>query len=196
MKIDNIDNEIFENMPNVGKGSVLISEPFLKDPNFERTVIIICKHNLEGSLGFVLNRPVELTLKDVSEELLGLDNSLFVGGPVQQNTLHFLHKGLVEIEDSQKVSPGLYWGGSFEELKWKLENAEIKDEDVRFFLGYSGWDEGQLQSEIDQKSWIVANLGDDSIFDIKPEVLWRRVLKHMGGKFKVVSNYPHDPRLN
>ena len=183
-------------MPNVGKGSVLISEPFLKDPNFERTVIIICKHNQEGSLGFVLNRPVELTLKDVSEELLGLDNSLFVGGPVQQNTLHFLHKGLVEIEDSQKVSPGLYWGGSFEELKWKLENAEIKDEDVRFFLGYSGWDEGQLQSEIDQKSWIVANLGDDSIFDIEPEVLWRRVLKHMGGKFKVVSNYPHDPRLN
>jgi putative transcriptional regulator len=194
--MENLDRQMFENMPEVKTGSVLISEPFLKDPNFDRTVIIICKHSEEGSLGFVLNRPVELKLEEITEDFGGMDGDIFIGGPVQRNSLHFLHKGIVDIGDSQQVAPGLFWGGSFEDLKWKIKSGEISREDIRFFLGYSGWDKGQLDEEIDHKSWFVANLGDDSIFDIDPERLWRKILKHMGGKFKIVSNYPHDPRLN
>ncbi len=191
-----IGKGVFDNMPEVQEGSILISEPFLKDPNFDRTVIIMVKHNDEGSLGFVLNRPLDLTLGEVANDFESMSNALFVGGPVQQNSLHFLHKGSVEISESTLVSPGLYWGGSFDDLKWKMKSGEIKNEDIRFFLGYSGWDSGQLADEISGKSWIVANLGDDSIFDIAPQNLWRHILEHMGGEFKVVSNYPEDPRLN
>ncbi len=194
--MEKLDKGIFDNMPEVKAGSILISEPFLNDPNFDRTVIIICKHNEEGSLGFVLNRKANLTLGEVTQEFEGHENELFIGGPVQQNSLHFLHKGTVEISESSLVSPGLYWGGSFEDLKLKMLSRDIEEGKIRFFLGYSGWDAGQLDGEIESRSWIVANLGDDSIFDIHPEKLWRRILEHMGGRYKIVSNFPEDPRLN
>jgi len=194
--MDNLEQKMFDNMPDVKTGSVLISEPFLRDPNFDRTVIIICKHNEEGSLGFVLNKPLELKLDEVAKDFGENESDLFSGGPVQGNTLHFLHKGLVDIEDSLEVAPGLFWGGSFDDLKWKIRSGEILIEDVRFFLGYSGWDIGQLDEEIKHRSWFVANLEDDSIFDIDPGTLWKKILEHMGGKFKMVSNYPQDPSLN
>ena len=187
---------MFENMPEVKAGSLLISEPFLRDPNFDRTVILICKHNEEGSLGFVLNKQLELNLKEISKDFGDIGADIFSGGPVQVNTLHFLHNGIADIEDSQELAPGLFWGGSFEDLKWKIKSGEISREEVRFFLGYSGWDLGQLDEEIKHRSWFVANLGDDSIFEIDPGKLWKKVLEHMGGKFKMVSNYPQDPSLN
>lgn len=179
------------------KGDLLISEPFLPDPNFERTVILVCEHNEEGSFGFVLNKPSLMKFEDVLEEVGEFDATLFVGGPVQQNTMHFVHRVGELLEGSVSIGQGLFWGGDFEQLKELINTKQIDPSDFKFFLGYSGWGEKQLKEELKQNSWIISpNATPEKIFEYDPEKLWRDVLKEMGGKFKMFSNYPDDPRLN
>ncbi len=183
-------------MPEVKKGSILISEPFLNDPNFERSVVLICEHNEDGTFGLVLNRPIEVKLGEVLEEFAGNEKELLIGGPVQQNTLHYIHKLGDEIAGSIELSNGIFWGGNFEQLKFKLISQTLELDKVKFFIGYSGWDYGQLDREIEEKSWFVANLGDNTIFEASAENLWKRVLEIMGGELKLIVNSPSDPRLN
>ncbi|MDN5204912.1 YqgE/AlgH family protein [Fulvivirgaceae bacterium BMA10] len=179
------------------KGDLLISEPFLPDPNFERTVILMCEHNEEGSFGFVLNRPSVMQFDEVVEGIEDFKATLYVGGPVEQNTLHFIHRAGDIIEGGVEISEGLYWGGNFENLKILIETKQIPADDFKFFIGYSGWGSGQLVEELKANSWIIRqNATPKEIFDENPENLWREVLKDMGGKFRMFSNYPSDPRLN
>ncbi|MCJ8163567.1 YqgE/AlgH family protein [Pontibacter sp. E15-1] len=178
-------------------GSLLISEPFLGDPNFERTVILLCSHSEQGdSFGLVLNRTSNLKLSDVmdiDQEIF--DMTLGVGGPMQYNTLHYVHR-LPTLPQSVKLEEGLYWGGDFDLLRNMISTGLIQTDDIKFFLGYSGWTAGQLQEEIDKNVWIVNNNAANKLFNLDSDTLWRNVLREMGGKFKVLSNYPVDPRLN
>lgn len=181
----------------VSKGDLLISEPFLPDPNFERTVILMCEHNEEGSLGFVLNKPSTLKLEDVIDEVQGIDITLYTGGPVQQNTLHFIHKTNGLFTDYKEVKEGLYWGGNFDDLLSFINVRKVDPDDFRFFIGYSGWGPDQLESEIKENSWIIyKDTTPEQVFGLSPDNLWRNVLKSMGGEYKMISNYPIDPRLN
>ncbi|SHG48873.1 putative transcriptional regulator [Chryseolinea serpens] len=178
------------------KGRLLISEPFLPDPNFERTVVLLCEHNEEGSFGFVINKPSILKIAEVMEEASHLDDIVFVGGPVQQDTLHFLHRN-TSITNAVKIQDDIYWGGDFQSLMTQLNTSVIKSADIRFYLGYSGWGQGQLESELQEDSWIVCDFVDDALlFDTDPTVIWKKALDNMGGRFSVYSNYPVDPRLN
>jgi putative transcriptional regulator len=178
------------------KGRLLISEPFLPDPNFERTVVLLCEHNEEGSFGFVINKPSILKIAEVMEEASNLDDIVFVGGPVQQDTLHFLHRN-TSITNAVKIQDDIYWGGDFQSLMTQLNTSVIKPADIRFYLGYSGWGQGQLESELQEDSWIVCDFVDDTLlFDTDPTVIWKKALDNMGGRFSVYSNYPVDPRLN
>ncbi|MBV6644619.1 MAG: YqgE/AlgH family protein [Cyclobacteriaceae bacterium] len=183
---------------NPEKGDLLISEPYLGDPNFERTVVLLCEHSEEnGSFGFVLNRQSKASFDEVVEDVSDFDADLYLGGPVQQDSLHFLHRAPDQIDSGKPVSDSIFWGGDFERLLMLINTRQIHTEDFRFFVGYSGWSPGQLLEELKTKSWIVfKNAGSSLIFDTKPEELWRRVLHLMGGKFKVIANYPEDPRLN
>jgi putative transcriptional regulator len=179
------------------KGCILISEPFLPDPNFERTVIFVCDHNKEGSVGFVLNRTADLKLGDIVEEFSEYEKELYIGGPVEQNTMHFVHKSNQMLEGSLELGEGLYWGGDFETLKTLIDTKQSSLAEVRFFLGYSGWAPKQLQREINEKTWIVYKPESiTEIWQMEPTNMWRIILKKMGGKFKMISNYPIDPRLN
>ena len=178
------------------KGRLLISEPFLPDPNFERTVVLLCEHNEEGSFGFVLNKPSILKVNEIMEDIAALQNVVYVGGPVQQDTLHFIHRNAV-LENAVEIVEKIYWGGAFEGLMLLCETHQITENDIRFFLGYSGWGPGQLESELDQDSWIVCDyVTDQLLFDTGPEIMWRKALENMGGRFSMYSNYPVDPRLN
>ena len=178
------------------KGRLLISEPFLPDPNFERTVVLLCEHNEEGSFGFVLNKPSILKVNEVMEELANVENLVFVGGPVQQDTLHFIHRN-ASLENAVEIVERIYWGGAFENLMLLLETRQIAASDVRFFLGYSGWGPGQLEEELDQDSWIVCDyVTDQLLFDTGSDIMWRKALENMGGRFSMYSDYPVDPRLN
>src|SRR5687767_3484687 len=138
------------------KGRLLISEPFLPDPNFERTVVLLCEHNEEGSFGFVLNKPSILKVNEVIEDIGGLENPVFVGGPVQQDTLHFIHRN-VSVPNAVQIANNVFWGGDFDNLLSLVDTKQITGIDLRFFLGYSGWGPGQLDSELEQDSWIVCD---------------------------------------
>ena len=128
-----------------GSGILLIADPFLKDPNFLRTVVFLCEHKDEGSFGFVLNRQYDNTLDELIPELEGHKLPVYFGGPVQVDSIHFLHQYPEKIPGGQEVIKGVYWGGDFDAVVNLVKNEEIDKNKVRFFIGYSGWSEGQLK---------------------------------------------------
>ena len=106
-------------------GILLIAEPFLKDPNFLRTVVFLCEHQPEGSLGFVLNKQIEQTLDELITDMEGYPLAVFYGGPVQMNTIHFLHQYPDLIPESVKVTEDIYWGGNFETVTALIKSKSI-----------------------------------------------------------------------
>ncbi|MEP0714255.1 MAG: YqgE/AlgH family protein [Algoriphagus sp.] len=178
-------------------GDLLISEPFLQDENFVRSVVLLCEHNEEGSFGLIINKPSILKLGELVEVLDFLDKEVFVGGPVEQNTLHFIFTGESGLEGSISLGENIWWGGDYDSLVDNLKLGLIDQESVRFFLGYSGWGSKQLEDELADETWIICrDKLDEQTLNFTPEELWKNLLKNMGGEFKVIANYPLDPRLN
>ncbi|PST82966.1 hypothetical protein C7T94_10075 [Pedobacter yulinensis] len=178
-------------------GRILISEPFMMDPNFKRSVVLLAEHTEEGTLGYVVNQVSDLEIGDVVEDFAAASHRVFIGGPVGQDTLHFVHRCYDLLQSGHDLGNGLYWGGNFETLTILLQNNAIAEEDIRFFLGYSGWGTGQLDDEIDQNTWIVGNVSHpDILFNEDMERLWKEVVIDMGPKYAHVSNFPTDPSLN
>ena len=186
----------YKNELEPAKGRVLISEPHLPDTNFDRTVVLLCEHNDEGSFGFVLNKTSRVTLGELLEDGKDLSMEVGVGGPVEQNTLHFLH-GLSGLEGAVNVGDDLFMGGDFNLLLDKFNSNSIDAKEVKFYLGYSGWGAGQLLEEIELNSWIVyepKNLKE--ILNTDANDMWAGMLNEMGGRYSMYSKYPADPRLN
>ena len=178
------------------RGDLLISEPYLPDPNFERTVVYLCEHDENGTFGFVLNKKAQMGVSEVIDEV-SYEAELFIGGPVQQDTLHYIHRDSELSESAIKVHNDIYWGGNYEQLLGRMNTKSIQSKDIRFFLGYSGWAPDQLMDEMKAKSWIVLKgATQEMIFDWDNQELWKACLKTMGGKFRLMSNYPKDPRMN
>jgi putative transcriptional regulator len=177
-------------------GILLISDPFLKDPNFLRTVVFLCEHQDEGSFGFVVNKPIELTLQDVVPDAEGLLIPLSEGGPVQKDTLHFLHRRPDLIEGGVEVIDDIFWSGDFAQTLSLLHSGQLSASDIRFFIGYSGWGESQLQQEIDDRSWITRVAKNDLIFNPDITGIWKESLTDLGGEYRQMVNYPIDPQLN
>ncbi len=177
-------------------GRFLISEPFMHDLNFKRSVVLLVEHGEEGSLGFVMNKQLEITLNEVVSDLPSLVSPVFMGGPVGQSTLHYVHRLGEAIPGSREVYEDVFWGGSFDELKEQILLGKVSSDDILFFIGYSGWNPGQLEGELNRKSWIVAPEDPRFIFRNTYKDMWREVLQSLGAKYRIISNYPVDPRLN
>lgn len=181
-------------MVDISPGLLLISDPFLKDPNFVRSVILLCDHETEGSVGFVLNKLYDRKLDELVPDFEGFNIPLYYGGPVQVDTVHFLHRcpelGGMEIND------GVFWGGDFEEAAKLIKENQVNPNDIRFFIGYSGWGTGQLEEELKTKSWITRDSSQQLVFHKKTEQIWRESLKDLGGEYAQMVNYPIDPQLN
>jgi putative transcriptional regulator len=178
------------------KGKVLISEPFLFDPTFKRTVILLVEHNKEGSLGFILNKNSTYKVNELVDTLDFIDEDLHLGGPVGKKHLYYLHTLGNKLEGSTHIVGNIYWGGDFEKLKTMFKTGLIADDEVRFFAGYSGWSPGQLEQELEEKSWIVTELNDDIIMKARSKAFWSEALKKLGSKFKIMSNFPENPNMN
>jgi putative transcriptional regulator len=177
-------------------GTLLVANPHLDDPNFLRTVIFLCEHNDEGSFGFVLNRKLDYSIDELVPELGDFKIPVFEGGPVELNTLHFVHQYPEEIPGGKEIIAGLYWGGEFDKLI-ELINSRTADLDkIRFFLGYSGWSAGQLNTEMEERTWIVAPAAVKFVFAGNEKELWKDVLKELGGEYELIINAPLDPRMN
>jgi putative transcriptional regulator len=177
-------------------GVLLVAEPALLDPNFRRAVILLCAHNDEGSFGLVLNRPTEHHLGEVLTEPVGIDAALFLGGPVQTDTLHYLHPYADEVDEAVAVLDGVGWGGPFEEIVGRVRLGALDAAGFRFFVGYSGWGAGQLAEEVEEGGWLVLPGSAADVFGGDPTALWREVMRGLGGEYALLSNYPDDPQMN
>ena len=178
------------------KGRLLIAEPsILTDDSFNRSIILLTEHNKKNSIGFILNKPLGFTVNDLIPEI-NCPFTVYQGGPVEQDNLYFVHKSPDLIPDSIEVDNGIYWGGNFDSLKDLLNNQELKSSDIRFFLGYSGWDADQLSEELKTDSWFISNNDYPNIFATDNTTIWKNKLLQKGGKYKIWANAPSDIQLN
>ena len=179
------------------KGMILISEPFLRDLSFQRSVVLLIEHNTNGSMGFVLNRNVDLFLNDY---IKGLDKipriPVFLGGPVSFDHLFFIHSLGDIIPGSIQIGDNLYYDGDFESLNYYLLSGKPVEGKIKFFLGYSGWTKNQLMEEIKMDSWLVSRSSAAELLLANGETFWEKSVKAIGGPYLSWLNYPKDPLLN
>ena len=183
-------------MEKLQPGTILIADPFLKDPNFSRSVVFLCNHKDDGSFGFLLNKKSEYVIGDLFTDFEGCNFPVFYGGPVQQDTIHFLHRCPALITGGEKVIDDIYWGGEFDEMISLVQNNKITGEDIRLFLGYSGWSNNQLEDELNEKSWLTTYGTTKLVFTNDIKLIWAEALKQLGGKYEQLIHYPTDPQLN
>lgn len=178
------------------KGRLLITEPFLESDYFNRSVILLCEHNDDGSFGFVLNNYIDINLSDF-ESLPDFDTRISLGGPVSSKNLYYIHTMGDAIPDSILVGEGIYAGGDFEVLKTLIREGGVQQDQVRFFLGYSGWVDKQLNGELKHNSWLVSEIHKASdVMNIHYDNIWKDYMSRQGGKYKAFANFPKDPALN
>lgn len=177
-------------------GKILLAEPFMQDRYFKRSAVLLCEHNQEGSIGFILNRRLDVSLEGLIQDFPDFDTEVYYGGPVQNDTIHYLHDVGDLLDDSVKVGEGVYWGGDFEKLKVLISTELIQPHNIRFFLGYSGWSTGQLEEEMKQGSWMLADLFANYVFKTEPDSLWRQVMHNKGMQYTVLAQIPEIPSWN
>jgi putative transcriptional regulator len=178
------------------QGKILISEPFLGDFYFRRSVVLLADYSEEGSFGLILNKPLEVKINDVLKDFPAFDTKLFLGGPVQTESLFMLHTLGKKIEASMEVMKGLFWGGNFDQLKEMILENQVSPSEVRFYIGYSGWEPKQLDQELEKHSWVVSTTKLDEVLGKSAGNLWKNTLKKMGSEYAQWINYPTDPILN
>jgi putative transcriptional regulator len=198
MLINPLDYSITElNKLKPAKGHLLIAEPFMDDPNFKRSVILLTEYKTEGAFGFMLNQKLDLTINDLMADFPTFNAPIYRGGPVDSDSLFYIHTQGKVIENSQHIADDLYWAGNFDQLKEMISNQEIFPNEIMFFIGYSGWDFEQLTQEIKSDSWLISKLQSaNPIQELKQEHIWKKTLKNMGEKCAAMANFPEDPSLN
>jgi len=178
------------------QGRLLISEPSLQDFYFNRSVILLADHSDKGSFGLIINKPVKVKLKEITSELPGIDAPVFLGGPVKTDNIFYLHTKGEIVPDSLKIMEGLYWGGDIRLINDLIQNKLITSDDIRFFIGYSGWASKQLDRELKEDSWIVSRTDASTVLSAHSANLWNDFIKKFGKDYAIWSNYPSDPLLN
>lgn len=177
------------------RGRLLVASPVLQDPNFTRTVVLVAEHTEEGAMGVVLNRPMELEVAEASPVLSALsteDEHVFAGGPVQPNGVMVLAEFMPPAAPAVAITPELGFVGAEDDL----DTIATAVQRARVFAGHAGWGPGQLDAELEDEGWIVADLQPDDPFTEDPESLWSTVLARLGGSFALVARMPDDPSVN
>ena len=179
------------------KGVLLVAEPsIIGDLSFNRSVVLLAEYNENGSVGFILNKPLTYTLNDFIPEIKS-KIPVYNGGPVEQDNLYFIHKIPDLIPNSVEISNGIYWGGDFKEIVSLLQENKLKDSEIRFFLGYSGWSNEQLEQELEVNSWvIIANEYENDILSKTDSNFWKEKMIEFGGDYLIWSNAPENPTYN
>jgi len=178
------------------KGKLLISEPsILNDKSFNRSVVYLTEDNTDGSVGFIINKSTDFVLKDLIPDIQ-CDFQIYNGGPVEQENLYFIHKIPDLIPDSLEISNGIYWGGNFDTLTELLNDKKVNKDDIRFFLGYSGWTQNQLKEELSESNWVIVENKYPNLLSVKSDEIWKNQLLNFGGEYQIWANAPKNPALN
>jgi putative transcriptional regulator len=178
------------------QGRLLISEPALQDFYFKQSVVLLAEHNENGSFGLIINKPISVTLNEVTRDFPSFDAPLFLGGPVKTDNIYYIHTLGNVIKESLKIMDGLYWGGDIAVIKEMMLLNQLSPNDIRFFVGYSGWASKQLDRELEGKSWVVTNAKADQIIRSNPKKMWGNLIKKFGDEYAIWANFPSDPSMN
>lgn len=187
----------FKNSIPPKKGRFLLAEPFLQEEHFHRSVVFLCEHNEEGTFGFVLNKYLEVLPPELVEHFPNKNLNVCIGGPVDENNVFYIHQYGDIIENCFAIQDDLFIGGNYEQIKESVNSGEISTDKIVFFLGYSGWSKNQLQNEIDEKAWLVAQSKnpDKHIFS-KKENQWKELLAEQGRRYEIMSKFPDNHLWN
>ncbi|MGB5981163.1 MAG: YqgE/AlgH family protein [Nonlabens sp.] len=179
------------------KGKLLVSEPnILGDDSFSRSVVLVTEYNEDGVVGFILNKRLNYTLDQLIPEI-DAELDVYQGGPVDRDNLYFLHNIPHLIPDSHLIDDDIYWGGDFMVVSALIKAGQITGEEIRFFLGYSGWEIDQLANELDGNSWIVCdNAANKELLAVNTRDIWKNHMKTLGGEYELWSNAPDNPQSN
>lgn len=177
------------------KGRLIISEPFLQGNYFSRSTVLLVDYSAKGAVGFILNKPFEAGIKELFSAFPNYNSEIYMGGPVSVDNLFYIHTLGDKIEGSLHVKDELYWGGDFEQLKSLIADGIANANHVKFFVGYSGWSAGQLDNEIAENSWLVAET-DMKMVMKSNQNFWLESVKNAGGHYKTWKNFPEDPNSN
>jgi len=175
-------------------GSLLLSEPFLQDPLFGRAVILVCHYDEDGAFGLILNKPASNPFQEEGVHPL-CEFPFFAGGPVDANSMFFVHR-IEGLPEAVPLCDGICWQGRYEDLLEAVKAKEFQPENCRLLIGYTGWEKGQLENEIDREDWMLYNGSIAEILTTNPDSMWKDTLAKMGPYYKMVSNFPIDPSLN
>jgi len=178
------------------KGKILISEPFLPDTFFNRSIVYLTDHTDQGSVGFILNKKLDLKICDAIEGFEGWEETLNMGGPVAPDTLHYLHNLGKIIPKSIQIDKNIFWGGEIDVIRELIKMGKITGPQIRFFLGYSGWSAGQLERELKENSWVIATVKSDMIMNNSGDDTWKKVLRSLKNKYRVWADFPDSPDMN
>lgn len=190
-----MDKQVDLILPATGK--ILVAEPFMLDIHFKRTVVLLADHHVEeGTVGFILNKKMSVKVQDVTSDFGEFDADVFYGGPVDNNSMYFIHNTGELLEDSIKIGRGVYWSGNYEKLRVLIDCKLIKPENIRFYIGYSGWSAGQLEEELKDPSWVVADLDANYIFKADPSKLWKEIMDTKGYHYSAISEIEGDELMN
>ena len=178
-------------------GNFLIASPtIIGDYNFQRSGVILVDHKSTGSIGFIVNKPLEYTLDELVENV-NRSFPLYYGGPVEQDNLFFIHQLGALIADSIQINENLFWSGDFDQVMELVNAGRISFDQIRFFLGYSGWGEGQLEAELKEEAWILKDTIDpEEWMRTSNEEFWKNQMVALGGKYLIWSNAPKNPMSN
>jgi putative transcriptional regulator len=179
------------------KGLLLVAEPaIIGDVSFNRSVVLLAEYTESGSVGFILNKPLDYNLSDFVPEVRS-ELPVYNGGPVEQDNLYFIHRVPDLIPESVEISNGIFWGGDFETIVELLNDGQLNEDQIRFFLGYSGWASEQLEQELEVNSWVVVpNTYQDGILGKRNDDFWKEKMIEFGGKYLIWSNAPENPNYN
>ena len=179
----------------VSKGKLLISEPLLQDENFHKAVVFLCHHSPKESLGFILNKQAKQLLNFYLNDVKTIDFPVYIGGPVESETLHFIHS-VPEIAGGEKITEDIYWSGDLEQIVEGIKIGKVSTDNCKFFIGYSGWGIGQLEAEIETKAWLVAHSNTGLVFNTPEKMLWNEAVTSLGKHYSPLLFMPDKPELN
>ncbi len=178
------------------KGRLLIAEAStLQDTSFNRSIILLTEYSVENAIGFVLNKPMEYTIHDLLPDI-DCHFTIYQGGPVEQDNLYFIHQVPHLLPDSIQVTNNMYWGGNFKVLSQLLKTQQIKNSEIRFFLGYAGWEANQLEGELEENTWFVTENDYENVFATDSQILWKNKMLQKGGAYQIWANAPSNIQLN
>ncbi|PKP53016.1 MAG: hypothetical protein CVT92_06050 [Bacteroidetes bacterium HGW-Bacteroidetes-1] len=178
------------------KGRALIAEPLMDEFYFGRAVILLIEHNDDGTFGMVMNKPSGALFNAIVTDFPEFDAMVYIGGPVETDKLFFIHTLGNEIPESSEIVPGLYWGGDIESVREMMTLGILKKDQIRFFLGYSGWSPKQLESELKRNAWVISETSSKLLLHTKPEKMWNSFLQRMGPSYDLWRGFPVNPEMN